>query len=501
MPDIPLFDAPPRSRDDTSWTTQRLPAWATPASAAGDPGDRSRDDDSADTAGVDWDLVRRLKSTVVTDMTSRRDAFRATHGREPGIEDKKQMARPIIDTVVQNHAAKAAATSGATWDGAMIRRYSKAVLDSQLGHGRIEPLLHLATAEDIVIAGTEKVVARHNDGRITHHSPVADSVEELIGQLKIIGELATPKRTLDASHIDMTVMLRDRFRLHAISDEVAVTPRVVIRQHLLKEVSLLDLADLGMMPPHVALLLHAAIQAGQSIVVAGAQGSGKTTTLRAMIDAIPAWEFFGTLETDIELFAHLMPQRRHNLALVSRSGMGERDEDGNLRGQVGISSLVDPALRQTLDRLIVGEARGPEASALLQAMQVGTGTLSTTHAKNATTVPDRLAGRVAADHVYTKAEALDEIGHCIDLIVYISVDYAADGRKRRYISDIRTVAPGDPTKGPGGIVRPTLGQVYKAASGDQPELFSPTPELQALLAHHSLDDLHRYRAPGQEVRA
>ena len=51
------------------------------------------------------------------------------------------------------------------------------------------------------------------------------------------------------------------------------------------------------------------------------------------------------------------------------------------------------ALRQNLQRLIVGEVRGAEASALFQAMTVGTGTMFTTHARDPETVPIRLASR------------------------------------------------------------------------------------------------------------
>jgi hypothetical protein len=49
--------------------------------------------------------------------------------------------------------------------------------------------------------------------------------------------------------------------------------------------------------------------------IAGEQGAGKTTFLRALIHAIPMRERFATLETDQELFAHLMPGRENTLVL------------------------------------------------------------------------------------------------------------------------------------------------------------------------------------------
>ena len=58
------------------------------------------------------------------------------------------------------------------------------------------------------------------------------------------------------------------------------------------------------------------------------QAVGKTTLLRALIDAIPMEEEFGTLETDLELFSHKLPGRESCAYLVARSGMGERGPDG-----------------------------------------------------------------------------------------------------------------------------------------------------------------------------
>lgn len=102
---------------------------------------------------------------------------------------------------------------------------------------------------------------------------------------------------------------------------------------------------------------------------------GKTTLLRALIDAIPTTERFGTLETDYELLTHLQPHRRNMLALQARVGLGEQVA-GHSLGAWSVADLIPEALRQNLTRLVVGEVRGEEAGALFQAMQSGAGTLS-----------------------------------------------------------------------------------------------------------------------------
>ena len=198
----------------------------------------------------------------------------------------------------------------------------------------------------------------------------------------------------------MTLALGERFRLHAIGFGLSYRPSVVIRQHTLTDVSLAELAEGGLMPYEVAEFLDAAILARKSMVISGDQGAGKTTLLRALINSIPANERFGTLETDYELMTHLQPGRENILALQARVGHGETS-GGTRVGDVTISDLVPEALRQNLSRLVVGEVRGGEAGAMFEAMQAGTGTLSTTHSHSAESTMDRLASRVAQGGVLT----------------------------------------------------------------------------------------------------
>jgi type IV secretory pathway ATPase VirB11/archaellum biosynthesis ATPase len=103
---------------------------------------------------------------------------------------------------------------------------------------------------------------------------------------------------------------------------------------------------------------------------------------------------------------------------------------------------VPEALRQNLSRLVIGEVRGGEASAMFEAMQAGTGTLSTTHSHSAESTMDRLASRVAQGGVLTVEEAYRQIAHNIHLFVYVKLvdETWKGGTRRRYISEIRQVS-------------------------------------------------------------
>lgn len=462
----------------------RPPGWSAhlPAPAPGQSSVQPEDLPAGES--LDWPLVRQLKRRSVDKVEEEVKGYRQAHGRDPGPDDIRELGKPIIDRVVAAHAASEAA-DGHLWSRELEDAYIKAVTDAQFGFGRLQPLFEIPTAENINIYG-QSVKVRHNDGRSEDLPPVSDSNDELMEQLQQMASNATPRRAFDAANVDMTLMIGDRFRVHAISTEVSPSPSVAIRQHLLTQVSLADLADRNLMPIQVAEFLDAAVLANKTIVVAGEQGAGKTTLLRALIDAIPHQDRFATLETDLELFAHLMPGRENDLVLYSRSGMGERTADGQRAGQIGISAMVDMALRQNLQRIIVGEVRGSEASAMFQAMQTGAGTMSTTHANSAQTTATRLASRVAEGPVYSIEEAMRQVGLCIDLIVFVSLvdDSWNGGTRRRFISDIQACSPGDRGDGPAFM------DIYKTDVDGNPGPFTPGAMGTQLSRYRR--DLHRY---------
>ena len=279
------------------------------------------------------------------------------------------MGRSIIVRTVHEHADELARSGRALWPLALARRYAKAVEDAIFGSGRMQPVFDIPDAENNEIHGIETVVAQFGDGRRRELAPVADSDEELVAAVRFLGENANPPRPFDDAHPTITVAVGDRFRLHAIGFGLADRPSVIIRQHLLTDVSLGRLAAGGLMPREVADLLRRAVLARLSIVISGDQGAGKTTLLRALVDAIPDTERFGTLETDYELLTHLQPRRRNMVALQATVGLGEVI-DGRRIGEYTVADLIPEALRQNLARLVVGEVRGNEAGAMLQALSL-----------------------------------------------------------------------------------------------------------------------------------
>jgi type IV secretory pathway ATPase VirB11/archaellum biosynthesis ATPase len=426
---------------------------------------------------IDWSQVVRLRKEATELITVETEQQALDTGRPMPDADRVLMGRAVIRRVLSDHVRALHREGSALWSADTEHAYVRAVEDAVFGYGRLQPLFDLPDAENIEIHGCDSVVVQYGDGRRERRPPVADSDDELVEAIRFLGENARPSRPFDDLHPTMTLALGERFRLHAIGFGLSYRPSIVIRQHILTEVSLAELAGAGMLPYEVAALLDAAVLARTSMVISGDQGAGKTTLLRALIDAIPTTERFATLETDYELMTHLQPGRHNMLALQARLGHGERS-GGSALGDVSISDLVPEALRQNLTRLVVGEVRGGEAGAMFEAMQAGTGTMSTTHSHSASSVMDRLASRVAQGRVVGIEEAYRQIAHNIGLFVYVTLvdDTWRGGGRRRYVSEVRQVT--------GAIEngRPVTHLAYGAAGPDSPEVFHPDAALLARLA-------------------
>ena len=179
--------------------------------------------------------------------------------------------------------------------------------------------------------------------------------------------------------------------------------------------------DSDMMTPVVASFLRAAVRARCSIVVAGAQGAGKTTLVRALCAEIDELEAIGTFETEYELHLHELGRHKVVIPWEARPGSGERGADGRQSGEFTLDEALVDSFRFNLSRQIVGEVRGGEAFDLLQALNTGhAGSLSTIHANSAEQALARLASCVVQSGVELPYQAVRyQIADAIDLVLHL----------------------------------------------------------------------------------
>ena len=142
-----------------------------------------------------------------------------------------------------------------------------------------------------------------------------------------------------------------------------------------------ELIEIGTLSEDASEFLQNCIGAKLNILISGGTGSGKTTFLNALSEAVPDSDRIVTIEDAAELQLN----QRHVLRLESRP----KNIEGE--GEITIRDLVRNALRMRPDRIIVGEVRGAETLDMLQAMNTGhEGSLSTVHANSPRDALNRL---------------------------------------------------------------------------------------------------------------
>jgi flagellar protein FlaI len=147
-----------------------------------------------------------------------------------------------------------------------------------------------------------------------------------------------------------------------------------------------DLVRIGTMSVEMAAYFWFAMEMGASFVLAGGTASGKTTSLNAISQFIPPEKKIVSIEDTREInLSH-----ENWIAGITRTGFGGELVGGKPAGSIDMYKLLEAALRQRPEYLLVGEVRGPEALTLFQAMATGHAVYSTMHADSVQSAVYRL---------------------------------------------------------------------------------------------------------------
>lgn len=295
------------------------------------------------------------------------------------------------------------------------------------GFGPLEPLLRDRTVDEIMVNGPGDVWIERN-GRLERSGVRFQSREALRDAIDRL--LASGGRRADELSPLADARLPDGSRVNVALPPLAVDgPVLTVRRFRDGGFALGDLVAGGTLGDDLARLLGAAVVDRLNILVSGATGSGKTTTLAALAREIPACERIVTIEDAAELaLAH-----PHVVRLEARpAGPGGG-------GAVTIRDLVRNALRMRPDRMVVGEVRGGEALDMLEAMATGhAGSLTTVHASSPVGALRRLEGLAHQARSGLTNEGLRErISSAIDVVVHQV--RAADGS--RVVDRVAVVEP------------------------------------------------------------
>jgi Flp pilus assembly CpaF family ATPase len=387
---------------------------------------------------VDQQLVRRLREEV-GDVLARQRREDAVNGIMPmSSEDERQFARAVIGRVLESHARTEIAAGRTPPSMDEEEGLSEGVHAALFGVGRLQPLLDDPMVENIDINGADRVFVGYADGREEFVGPVADSDEELVELVQVLGAYSgLTSRSFDMANPQLDLRLPDGSRLSAVMG-VTARPALSIRRSRLSRVFLDDLVENGSLTPEIAAMLSAAVRARKNIMIAGATNAGKTTLLRALANEIPADERLITVERAMELGLGEFEDLHPNVVAFE-----ERLANSEGQGYIGLGELVRRSLRMNPSRVIVGEVLGDEIVTMLNAMSQGNdGSLSTIHANSSLEVFNRICTYAiqSAERLPTEATVM-LIAGAIDFVVFVERrnDFASGGALKRRVTSIREV--------------------------------------------------------------
>jgi pilus assembly protein CpaF len=188
----------------------------------------------------------------------------------------------------------------------------------------------------------------------------------------VLALLSSAGKTWDAKMPFVDASLPSGFRLHVAFPPMSAQGLLVSLRRLSRSDGECRLDERWGGSPGIELLKQA-VRAGDSILISGSTGSGKTTLAGDLLGLVPRTERVLALEDTPELG----PSHPHFISLVSRPP----NADGF--GEVTLRTLLKQALRMRPDRIVLGECRGPEVLELLQCLNTGhRGSLATLHANS-----------------------------------------------------------------------------------------------------------------------
>lgn len=141
--------------------------------------------------------------------------------------------------------------------------------------------------------------------------------------------------------------------------------------------------DLGYLPSQIQMINRARLSEGGAVTLAGVVGSGKSTTLAAMMRMIPDYRKVITLEDPVE---YIIPNAIQN-TVTRRLGANGADN--------AFDAKLKTIKRSAMQDLMIGEIRDMETGrAFMDLASSGTNLYTTTHTGSAIQIPDRLASDV-----------------------------------------------------------------------------------------------------------
>ncbi|WP_276300708.1 ATPase, T2SS/T4P/T4SS family [Halorussus lipolyticus] len=239
------------------------------------------------------------------------------------------------------------------------------------GYERIDGIKHDINVEDISCDGyNSPVFVYHTDYEqvISNVYHGEDELDDFVVKMAQRSGKGISKRQ---PQVDATLPDGSRAQLTLGREVSDHGTNYTIRQFKDVPFTPIDLVNWNTFSLEEMAFMWLAIENHKSLIFAGGTASGKTTSLNAVSLFIPSNSKIVSIEDTREVE---LPQRNW-IASVTRPSFSDDD-----KGDVDEFDLLEAALRQRPDYIVMGEIRGEEGRTLFQVMSTGHTTYTTFHA-------------------------------------------------------------------------------------------------------------------------
>lgn len=202
---------------------------------------------------------------------------------------------------------------------------------------------------------------------------------------------------------------------------------LTMRKHTEDHVTRNQLIEQNVIDEKISNLIGMLIVGETNLICAGLTGSGKTTTIRALIDyyVTKSNKRMLVCEDTQELF----PKNEHTLELVSVKSSEEKIA-------VPLRDLIFTSLRLKPKYIVVGEVRGLEAEAAVEAMETGHSTIFTMHGGKPMNIVNRIVTKYLMSMPRIGIDVAERIiGSAVDYI-FIQDHIPEIGRKITTLTEV-----------------------------------------------------------------
>ncbi len=376
-------------------------------------------------------IAKRRTPTTTMDQTAvaqtpRRSDYQSVktnlHARLLDELDQRQLLAEtdeVLSDAVRDFTQRILAAESIALNEVERKRLYEDLLDEVLGVGPLAALMADPAVSDILVNRFDLVYVERF-GKLEETGVRFRDSEHLVRIIQRIA--ARVGRRIDEASPMVDARLPDGSRVNATLPPITIDgPTLSIRRFGRYRLRRDELMRLGMFSPAMASFLDVIVRYRQNLLISGGTGSGKSTFLGAVAEAIPQHERVITIEDAAELTLDQLNVIRKETRPANIEG----------RGRITARDLVMNSLRMRPDRIIVGEVRSAEALDMLQALNTGhDGGMTTIHANSPRDALARLETMVLMAGVELPSRAIrEQIASALNFVLHV----------RRYEDGVRRV--------------------------------------------------------------